>query len=221
MTHRPSSCVSPFVAGALFLVLASLANVASALALPELMAVLAQRRGGEASFVEQRYVKGLDQPLRSTGTLSFVAPDRFTRSTLEPRAESVSVEGNAVTMKRGGRTRVLTLDAVPEAAALVEAVRGTLTGNAATLQRLFRTALGGSAEQWVLDLTPIEVSLYNQVRIVRLMGRRADVLSVEVQLADGDRSVMAITPMVASTSPAAASASSAAPRAAVPAASAP
>jgi hypothetical protein len=216
MTHSPSSRVRPFVAGALFLVLASLADLASALALPELMAVLAQRRGGEASFVEQRYVKGLDQPLRSTGTLSFVAPDRFTRSTLEPRAESVSVEGNAVTMKRGGRTRVLTLDAVPEAAALVEAVRGTLTGNAPTLQRLFRTALGGSTEQWVLDLTPIEVSLYNQVRIVRLMGRRADVLSVEVQLADGDRSVMAITPMVASTAPAAA----AAPRAVVPAASA-
>jgi Outer membrane lipoprotein carrier protein LolA-like len=217
MTHSPSSRVRPFVAGALFFVLASLADLASALALPELMAVLAQRRGGEASFVEQRYVKGLDQPLRSTGTLSFVAPDRFTRSTLEPRAESVSVEGNAVTMKRGGRTRVLTLDAVPEAAAMVEAVRGTLTGNAATLQRLFRTALGGSTEQWVLDLTPIEVSLYNQVRIVRLMGRRADVLSVEVQLADGDRSVMAITPMVASGAAVPASA----PRAVVPAASAP
>jgi Outer membrane lipoprotein carrier protein LolA-like len=217
MTHSPSSRVRPLVASALFFALASLADLASALALPELMAVLAQRRGGEASFVEQRYVKGLDQPLRSTGTLSFVAPDRFTRSTLEPRAESVSVEGNAVTMKRGGRTRVLTLDAVPEAAAMVEAVRGTLTGNAATLQRLFRTALGGSTEQWVLDLTPIEVSLYNQVRIVRLMGRRADVLSVEVQLADGDRSVMAITPMVASTAPAPASA----PRAAAPAASAP
>lgn len=207
----------PFAATAtaLFLLLTALASSASALTLPELMAVLAQRRGGEASFVEQRFVKGLDQPLRSTGTLSFVAPDRFTRSTLEPRAESVSVEGNAVTMKRGGRTRVLALDAVPEAAAMVEAVRGTLTGNAPTLQRLFRTALGGTPEQWVLDLTPIEVSLYNQVRIVRLMGRRADVLSVEVQLADGDRSVMAITPMGASTAPPVA-----APRAAVPAASA-
>ena len=63
-------------------------------------------------------------------------------------------------------------------------------------------ALGGNAEAWVLDLTPIEVSLYNQVRIVRLTGRRADVLSVEVQLADGDRSVMQITPMTAIPAPA-------------------
>ena len=181
------------------------AGSASAFALPELMALLAQRRGGEARFVEQRFVKGLDEPLRSTGTLSFAAPDRFTRATLEPRAESVSVEGNNVTMKRGGRSRTLTLDAAPEAAALVEAVRGTLTGNTATLQRLFRTALGGSTDQWVLDLTPIEVSLYNQVRIVRIMGRRSDVVSVEVQLADGDRSVMSITPLTAASAPAASS----------------
>jgi len=187
------------VAAALLL---AAAGSASAFALPELMALLAQRRGGEARFVEQRFVKGLDEPLRSTGTLSFAAPDRFTRATLEPRAESVSVEGNSVTMKRGGRSRTLTLDAAPEAAALVEAVRGTLTGNTATLQRLFRTALGGSTEQWVLDLTPIEVSLYNQVRIVRIMGRRSDVVSVEVQLADGDRSVMSITPLAVVSAPA-------------------
>jgi outer membrane lipoprotein-sorting protein len=190
------------------LLLWSAAAPAAAFALPELMALLAQKRGGEARFVEQRFVKGLDEPLRSAGTLSFVAPDRFTRSTLEPRTESVSVEGNSVTMKRAGRSRTLTLDAAPEAAALVEAVRGTLTGNTATLQRLFRPALGGSTEQWVLDLTPIEVSLYNQVRIVRITGRRADVLSVEVQLADGDRSVMEITPMTGSGAPKAASATS-------------
>ena len=160
----------------------------------ELMALLAKKRSGEASFVEQRFVKGLDQPLRSSGTLSFVAPDRFTRSTLEPRAESVSVEGNNVTMKRGGRSRSLTLDAAPEAAAIVDAIRGTMTGNTAALQRNFRPAFGGNAEQWVLDLTPLDVALYNQVRIVRIMGRHSDVLSVEVQLADGDGSVMSITP---------------------------
>ena len=179
----------------LLLLLAAIPGPAFAFTLPDLMTQLAQRRGGEASFVEQRFVKGLDAPLRTTGTLSFAAPDRFTRATLEPRAESVAVEGNSVTMKRGGRTRIVTLDAVPEAAALVEAVRGTLTGNGAALQRLFRTALGGNADNWVLDLTPIEVSLYNQVRIVRLTGKLSDVLSVEVQLADGDRSVMQITPM--------------------------
>ena len=180
-----------------FVLLALVCGPAAAFALPDLMALLAQKRGGEANFVEQRFVNGLDAPLRTTGTLSFAAPDRFTRATLEPRAESVAVEGNSVTMKRGGRTRIVTLDAVPEAAAMVEAIRGTLTGNGAALQRLFRTALGGNPDNWVLDLTPIEVALYNQVRIVRLTGKRSDVLSVEVQLADGDRSVMQITPMVA------------------------
>ena len=66
------------------------ADAAAVFDMSELMALLAKKRSGEASFVEQRFVKGLDQPLRSSGTLSFSAPDRFTRSTLEPRAESVS-----------------------------------------------------------------------------------------------------------------------------------
>ena len=176
------------------LVLALASSAACAFDLAELMALLAQKRSGEGSFVEQRFVKGLDQPLHASGTIGFVAPDRFTRNTVEPRAESMLVEGNNVTMKRGGRSRSITLDAVPELAAIVEAVRGTVTGNAATLQRYFKPALGGNAEQWILDLTPIETRLYNLVRIVRISGRRSDVLSVEVQLADGDRSMMVIEP---------------------------
>ena len=179
---------------AVALLLAWAASTASAFDLGELMRLLAQKRSGEGSFVEQRYVKGLDQPLRTSGTIGFVAPDRFTRTTLEPRAESMVVDGNTVVMKRGGRSRSLALDAVPEMAAIVEAVRGTVTGNAASLQRFFRPALGGDAEQWVLDLTPLDTKLYNLVRIVRIGGHRSDVLNVEVQLADGDRSVMVIEP---------------------------
>jgi len=176
------------------LLLALASAGASAFDLTELMALLSQKRGGEGTFVEQRFVKGLDQPLRASGTIGFVAPDRFTRNTLEPRVDSLVVEGNSVTMKRGGRTRSLALDSIPELSAIVEAVRGTVTGNATSLQRYFKPAIGGNPEDWILDLTPIEVKLYNIVRIVRITGRRSDVLGVEVQLADGDRSVMVIEP---------------------------
>jgi hypothetical protein len=41
----------------------------------------------------------------ASGTLSFSAPDRFARHTLEPRAESMVVEGNTVSIRRGGRRR--------------------------------------------------------------------------------------------------------------------
>ena len=103
--------------------------------LTALAALLAQRKSGEARFEETRLVSGIDGPLFSSGTLSFTAPDAFARRTLRPREESMTVQGNVMTLKRGGRSRQMTLDAVPELTALVEAMRGTLTGDAVALQK--------------------------------------------------------------------------------------
>lgn len=163
--------------------------------LPELMALLARQRSGEARFTEQRFVSGLEAPLASSGTLSFVAPDRFTRRTLEPRAETMAVDGNTLTLSRSGRSRSFALDAAPEMAALVESVRGTLTGNAELLQRYFRTTLSGDAQAWTLALEPLEAGLAGQVRKVRIAGQGGELSSIEMHLADGDRSVMSITPL--------------------------
>ena len=161
--------------------------------LPSLMALLGRSR--DAEFSEQRFVKGLDQPLSASGTLSFVAPDRFVRKTLLPRAETMAVEGNSVTLTRSGRSRSFALDAAPDMVGMIEALRGTLTGNAQTLQRYYKVETSGSAEQWSMLLTPLDAGLAAQVRSIRMAGRRADLQSVEMQLADGDRSLMAITPL--------------------------
>jgi hypothetical protein len=175
--------------------LALVAGPAAALELPELMKLLAQRRSGEARFSEQRFVSGLDQTLRFAGTLSFTAPDRLARHTQTPRPESFVVEGNQLTLERGGRTRALALDAQPELAAMVTAMRGTLSGDASALRQHFKPAVRGSRAQWSLTLVPLEYRLLGVVREVRIDGRLADVQTVEVQLADGDRSVMTIEPI--------------------------
>lgn len=158
------------------------------------MALLAQRKSGEARFTEERFVSGFDSPLRSSGTLSFTAPDRFVRQTLEPRPESMEVQGNNLVLKRGGRTRQLALDAIPEVAALVDAVRGTLSGNAAALQKHFRVAVSGNAAKWVLRLTPIDNRLLAQVMEIELVGQGPDLRSIALALGGGDRSLMLIDP---------------------------
>lgn len=168
-----------------------------AFALPDLMGLLAQHRSGEARFTEQREVANLDAPLTSSGTLSFEAPDRFERRTLQPRVETMAVQGNTLTLTRGGKSRQFTLDAAPEAVAIVEAVRGTLTGNAASLQRHFRTRLTGEAGQWSLLLEPLDTRLAHQVREIRLDGQRGDLRGVTVEMRDGDRSVMQVEPLTA------------------------
>ena len=182
---------------------------AAALELGELMGLLQEVRSGEARFTEQRLVKGLDAPLVSSGTLSFAAPDRFTRKTLAPRPESMVVEGNFITLSRNGRSRSLVLDASPETEAIVEAVRGTLTGNAQALQQHFKVVVAGNAEQWTLELLPIAPRLKVMLDSVRIAGRRAELRTVEMRMADGDRSLMQIEPLPAAAAGSAASAAAA------------
>ena len=174
--------------------LAFTASSAWAFDLPELMGLLSKQKSGEARFTEQRFVHGLEGPLDSRGTLSFSAPDKLVRRTLSPRDETMAVEGNTLTLSRGGRNRTLTLDSMPELLGLVEAMRGTLSGDGTTLQRYFRSTVSGSAANWTLDLLPADSRLAAQVRSIRISGRAGEVLGLEMEFVGGDRSVMNITP---------------------------
>ena len=179
----------------LLAVLALSAATPWALELPGLMSLPARQRTGEARFTEQGFVRGLEGPLDASGTLSFQAPDKLTRRTVSPRAETMAVDGNVLTLSRGGRTRTLTLDSMPELLGMVEAMRSTLNGNALTLQRYFRSTLTGTPDKWTLDLAPIDDRLAAQVRSLRLNGKAGEVLGVEMEFIGGDRSVMVITPV--------------------------
>ena len=172
------------------------ARAADALDLAQLMQTLAQVKAGEASFTERRHVAMLEQTLESSGKLSFEAPDTFVRETLKPRRERIAINGNTLTLSQGDRTRTLALDSAPEAAVIVEAIRGTLTGNRVALERNFKTSLSGNAQLWLLELVPREARLRSQVISVRVAGQHGVVREVLVALPDGDRSVMSIDPMV-------------------------
>ncbi len=190
---------------AVLLALAGMAGAARAaeppLDLTALMARMAQRKGGEARYTEERIVSGLDSPLTSSGTLSFAAPDRFARHTLQPTRESMEVQGRTLLLKRGGRTRQMELDVVPELGALLEALRATLTGDAALLQKHFRATLTGSDAKWVLHLLPIDKGLTAQVQQIELVGQGADLRSIELRLTGGDRSLMLVEPLVITPGP--------------------
>lgn len=168
----------------LLLTLACCAAPAWAFDLPELMGLLSKQKSGEARFTEQRFVHGLEGPLDARGTLSFDAPDKLVRRTLSPRVETMAVEGNTLTLSRGGRNRTLTLDSMPELLGLVEAMRGTLTGDGATLQRYFRSTVSGSAANWTLDLVPADSRLAAQVRSIRISGRAGEVLGLEMEFVE-------------------------------------
>ena len=172
--------------------------------LVQLMRTLAQVKSGEASFVERRTVAMLERTLESSGRLSFEAPDTFVRETLKPRRERVAVVGNDVTMSIGSRSRTVPLDSVPEAAVIMEAIRGTLTGNRESIERHFNATVSGTPQRWLLELRPIEPRLRELVVSVRVAGQNAMLREMTVTMSDGDSSVMTIEPLTAAAKPASA-----------------
>jgi hypothetical protein len=157
-----------------------------------LMQSLARVGMGRADFVETRYLAMLERPLESSGQLFFVAPDKLQKRTLKPKPEDLIIEGNTLTIERGSQTITMQVDSAPELAGFVDSIRGTLAGDRKALERSFALKLEGPAERWVLNLKPINPRLAQAVRAIRISGSRDDVRSVEIQQADGDRSLMTI-----------------------------
>jgi outer membrane lipoprotein-sorting protein len=160
--------------------------------LQQLMAALAKSPPGRATFVETKHIAMLDKPVESSGELLFAPPDRLEKRTLKPKPESMVVDGDELSIERGGRTYRLRLRAYPEIGAFIDSIRGTLSGNRQVLERDFRLALGGTASAWTLQLFPFDEKMKAVVRRIRITGSEGKVTSVEIDQADGDSSLMVI-----------------------------
>jgi hypothetical protein len=157
-----------------------------------LMALLAQRREGEVKFTETDYLQVLDQPVKSSGVLLYRAPDHLEKRTLEPKKESMVLDGDQLTVQRGHRSRQIQVSAYPQVAPYVDAIRDTLAGNEAGLEKVFKVGFSGTREEWKLELVPLDKGAARKVRRVEIEGGSDVIRSVEILQADGDRSVMTL-----------------------------
>lgn len=157
-----------------------------------LMRELAARRHGHVSFTEVQYLAVLDRPLESSGELLYEAPDRLEKRTLSPRPETLVLAHGVLSATRGQRTRTVALAAYPQLAPLLESLRATLAGDRATLERLFSVRLEADPPRWTLHLAPRDPAAARLVREVLVSGEQAELRSVELLEADGDRSLLTI-----------------------------
>jgi len=166
----------------------------SGFTLGQLMESLAQRKHGEVDYQEEDYFAILDRPVKSSGVLVYDAPDRLEKRTLKPKKESLVLQGDELTAQRGHHTYHLQLSAYPQVAPLVAAIRDTLGGNEAALERLFKVDFTGTQEDWKLRLVPLDEKVARKVSGVQIAGARDEIRSVTISQVDGDRSVMTLGP---------------------------
>ena len=159
----------------------------------QLMQGMAQTRSGHATFVERKYIAILDKPVESSGELSYTAPDRLEKRTLKPRPESMLLDGGTLTVEQKGKRHVLPLQNYPEIVAFIDSIRGTLAGDRAALERVYKLNLTGDEQQWTLELQPLSERMKKVVERIRIAGEQHELRTIEIRQADGDRSVMTIT----------------------------
>lgn len=161
----------------------------------DLMASLAEVRSDKARFVEKGFVSLLKEPVESSGTLSYERPDKVEKRTEKPRPESLRVEGDKLTLTQAdGTVRSVSLSSMPEIEAYVESIRATLAGDLPALRHFYNVALEGVRDGWTLQLTPLGPDVREMVRLIVISGHQNRIGEVAIYQADGDRSVMTITP---------------------------
>jgi hypothetical protein len=165
--------------------------------LEALMRELAAHPSGHVTFTEVQHLAVLDRPLESSGELLYQAPDRLEKRIVKPRPETLVLAHGVLSATRGKHTRTMELAAWPQVAPLLESLRATLTGDRATLERIFSVALEGDAARWTLKLTPKDPEAARAVSRVIITGENARLETVEILAADGDRSLLTIGAEVA------------------------
>lgn len=161
--------------------------------LTALMQAFSERTHAEARFVEQKHLKVLSSPLRTSGRLIYIAPDRLEKLTLQPQRELLLVAGDTVTIERAdGKRRTLRLQDYPALWGFIDSIRGTMAGDLGALQRFYAVSLTGPEHGWELVLTPRVQVMRAVVKEIAIRGAGARITSVAVTQAQGDRSVMQV-----------------------------
>ncbi|MCL2428610.1 MAG: outer membrane lipoprotein carrier protein LolA, partial [Alphaproteobacteria bacterium] len=115
------------------------------------MARLAAVAASRASFIEEKHIAALREPLKSQGELLYRRPSHLEKITTTPIHESLMVDGGRLSVQADGRQPVLIdLASEPEIRALVEAVRGILSGDIASLRRSYDVSMEGPLSGWTL-----------------------------------------------------------------------
>lgn len=161
----------------------------------QLMAELAQHKGGRARFVEKRYLAVLDKPVLASGEMLYSPPDRLEKRTVLPKAETMVLDKDLLTMERDNRKMSINLASRPEAMAFVDSIRSTLSGNRRALEQHYSLKLQGDTSQWVLTLVPVEPAIATLLQRITVNGSKNQVRRIEYLQADGDRTELSIEPI--------------------------
>lgn len=140
------------------------------------------------AFVQERFLKGFQAPLKSEGHFT-LAPGRglIWRTEAPFAVTTIMSPAGLVQEVKGNETMRLPAARLPFMSKLYTMLGGALTGNWKALEDIFAVERGGTENAWTLHLTPRRADDPTMpVRAIDVRGGRF-VEEVEIAKPDGDR----------------------------------
>ena len=148
-------------------------------------------------FSEAKHVALLARPLRSSGTIYFDRTRGIARITLAPNHQEAVLTATMLRLRTGDRVEQIPLDKTKDLRAFALIFPTLLGGDRGELERSFELGLYGTDRGWwALALTPRAESLRALVRRVVVIGRAAELVSLQIAEASGDTTDTQLTAVV-------------------------
>lgn len=146
------------------------------------------------TFSEEKRVALLARPLRSSGTIYFDRGNGVARLTQKPKFQQVVVTATTLRIRTAKRTEEIPLSKSKDLQAFASIVPSLLRGDRAELERAFDIGLYGSDKDWwALTFTPKAESLKKLVAKVTVIGRKSELVSLQVAETNGDSTTTKLT----------------------------
>jgi outer membrane lipoprotein-sorting protein len=162
--------------------------------LDSLMAAFAKMPGLEASFVEEKHIAMLAQPLSSRGKLFFARPGMLLRRTESPTRSELVITPKALRMRDDSGEQVIDLHSRPDVRPFIESLTWLLSGDRAALAKVYALDLQAAHDgaPWQLTLTPLVDPLKQLIAAIRVRGKGLAVSEIEVREKRGDETITRI-----------------------------
>ncbi len=169
------------------LLLASTAQLALAFDLDQLSEQLGEPEVVRGSFIQEKHLRALPQPLTSRGTFVLAKDHGLLWLLQRPLQQDYRIDAQGIARRsEHGWQFVAQQSATAQQNRLFLAV---LKGDSSGLRQDFELSLSGTAEDWQLDLTPRSVLLKQVFKAIVINGGEL-VQRIELQETQGDSTVL-------------------------------
>lgn len=138
----------------------------------------------------------LTEPLLSSGSLHYTAPDVLFLDISAPVSLHIEARATDVRIARGGKLHLIRPADYPDVAGYLQGIRAFLSGDEALLKKHYQVNVTGELPLWSLSLRPLQNSAISTVAFV---GSGVDISRISIEKVSGDTVVLRIIETRSST----------------------